>query len=43
MIDSVMNTELFNLDLEAEKEDAVYLQAVRKRMHKDYLSWLEDE
>jgi hypothetical protein len=42
-IDSIMDKNLFNIELEAEKQDAAYLQAVRKRICDDCLSWLEDE
>lgn len=42
-IDSVMDRKLFNQELKAEKDDAAYLQAVRKKIRDDCLSWLEDE
>ena len=42
-IDSVIDRNLFNEELEAEKQDAAYLQAVRRRICDDCLSWLEDE
>ncbi|TKJ34629.1 MAG: chromosome partitioning protein ParB [Planctomycetes bacterium B3_Pla] len=41
-IDSLIDKRLFNIELEAEREDATYLQAVRKKVRDDCLSWLED-
>jgi len=41
-IDRVIDTELFNAELQAEKEDAAYLQAVRERIHDEFLDLLEE-
>ena len=41
-IDSVINVELFNAELEAEKADAAYLQAVRDRIYKNSFDLLTD-
>ena len=41
-IDSVIDTELFNTELKAERSDAAYLQAVRERIYDNALDLLED-
>ena len=41
-IDSVLDKELFNIEIEAEKQDAAYLQAVREQVHNDSLFWLKN-
>ncbi len=42
-IDSVIDTELFNTELETEKSDAAYLQAVRDRVCENCIDWLTEE
>jgi hypothetical protein len=42
-IDSVLNVELFNAEIEAEKADAAYLQVMREQIYKNSLDLLEDE
>jgi hypothetical protein len=32
-IDSVMNVEAFNAEVQTEKDDAAYLEGVRRKMH----------
>jgi hypothetical protein len=41
-IDSVIDTELFNTELKAERSDAAYLQVVRERIYDNVLDLLED-
>lgn len=41
-IDSVINVELFNTELAAERKDAAYLQVVRERIYDDSLDLLKD-
>ena len=41
-IDSVIDVDLFNAELEAERSDAVYLQVVRERIYNDSLDLLKD-
>jgi len=41
-IDSVIDVDLFNAELEAERSDAAYLQVVRERIYDNALDLLED-
>ena len=42
-IDSVIDVEAFNTELEAEKEDAAYFQAVRERIYENALELIDDD
>ena len=42
-IDSVIDVEAFNAELEAEKLDATYLQAVRERIYENALELIDDD
>jgi hypothetical protein len=42
-IDSVIDAEAFNAELEAEKSDAAYLQAVREQIYEDALELIDDD
>jgi len=42
-IDSVIDVEAFNTELEAEKSDAAYLQAVRERIYENALELIDDD
>ncbi|MCH8120462.1 MAG: chromosome partitioning protein ParB [Planctomycetes bacterium] len=41
-IDSVIDVEAFNAELEAEKSDAAYLQAVRERIYENVLGLIDE-
>ena len=42
-IDSVIDVEAFNAELEAEKLDATYLQAVREQIYENALELIGDD
>ena len=42
-IDSVIDVEAFNAELEAEKLDATYLQAVREQIYENVLGLIDDD
>jgi len=42
-IDSVIDVEAFNTELEAEKSDATYLQAVREQIYENVLGLIDDD
>ena len=42
-IDSVIDVEAFNTELEAEKLDATYLQAVREQIYENALELIGDD